>query len=104
MKDKIQLQREEFDAVQELSKQMRRIELTMIVDDDYPAVRHDYERAVREIVEAFKANGRHNSQEHHSEVIQFCGFLTAELKELHRTHPDKLRQAWHKFLEAKMRS
>lgn len=56
--DKIELQNKEFDAVAELSEQYRRITLTPVVDDDYPAVRYDYERAVKAAIEAFKANGR----------------------------------------------
>lgn len=56
--DRFALQNKEFDAVVELAKQMRRIELTPIVDDDYPEVRHCYESAVRSLIAAFKANGR----------------------------------------------
>lgn len=51
-------QNAEFDAARELSKQMRRIELTPVVDDDYPSVRFDYERAVRGFLDAARANGR----------------------------------------------
>lgn len=51
-------QRAEFDAVAELAKQYRRIELTAPVDDDYPSVRWDYDNAVFEVLKAFRANGR----------------------------------------------
>jgi NTP pyrophosphatase (non-canonical NTP hydrolase) len=44
--DKIALQRAEFDAYKELAKQWGRLEMTAIVDDDYLAVRRDYERAL----------------------------------------------------------
>ena len=57
-KSKIDLQNDEFNAVRELSKQMRRVELTPPIDDDYPEVRHDYEGAVRQAMKAFVANGR----------------------------------------------
>lgn len=55
---RIATQNAEFDAVKELAKQMRRIEMTPVVDDDYPSVRFDYERAVRAVIEACRANGR----------------------------------------------
>jgi hypothetical protein len=52
------MQNAEFDAVGELAEQYRRIQLTPIVDDDYPEVRHHYESAMRCLVRAIKANGR----------------------------------------------
>lgn len=55
---RIALQNAEFDAVAELSKQHGRIQLTPVVDDDYPSVRHDYEFAVGRVIDAFKRNGR----------------------------------------------
>ncbi len=48
----------EFDAVAELGKMYRRITMTPIVDDDYPAVRGDYEYAVLNVIRCFKENGR----------------------------------------------
>lgn len=54
----IGLQNAEFDAVSELSRQWRRIQLTPVVDDDYPEVRHGYESAVRAFLEACHKNGR----------------------------------------------
>lgn len=54
----IETQTAEFDAVKELARQMRRIELTPIVDDDYMEVRTDYETAVQAVMDAFAANGR----------------------------------------------
>jgi len=56
--DRIKLQKAEFDACDELAKQMRRINLTPIVDDDYPEVRHGYEAALRAFLTACSANGR----------------------------------------------
>lgn len=51
-------QKEEFDACVELTKQFRRLEITPIVDDDYPEVRHCYEGALRAFLRACVANGR----------------------------------------------
>lgn len=52
------LQNAEFDAVAELAKQYRRIEMTAVVDDEYPRVRGDYERAMQALMAAVVANGR----------------------------------------------
>lgn len=56
--DRIGLQNLEFDAVQELAVQWRRLSMTAVVDDDYPAVRRDYEGAMSGLVRMMKANGR----------------------------------------------
>lgn len=55
---RMSLQREEFDAASELTKQYRRVSMTPIVDDDYPEVRHDYESALSVFIAKMKANGR----------------------------------------------
>jgi NTP pyrophosphatase (non-canonical NTP hydrolase) len=52
------LQKAEFDAADELAKQIRRHSLTAVVDDDYPEVRSDYECALRNYIDALRANGR----------------------------------------------
>lgn len=57
--DRMELQRSEFDAADEFAKQVRRIQMTAVVDDDYPEVRHDYESALRDLLKACEANGRH---------------------------------------------
>ncbi len=54
--DKMNPQKAEFDAVSELCKAYRN--LPAIVDDDYPEMRHYYERAAQILLDAFKANGR----------------------------------------------
>ena len=54
----IETQNKEFDAVDALSKQWRRIQLTPVVDDDYPEVRFDYEQAMHSLIDAIRANGR----------------------------------------------
>jgi NTP pyrophosphatase (non-canonical NTP hydrolase) len=51
-------QSDEFDAMDALAKEWRRVQMTPIVDDDYPEVRHAYEGAVRTFLTACKANGR----------------------------------------------
>ena len=58
MKDKIALQNDEFDALDALTEARRRVFLTPVVDDDYPEMRHYYENALRQFLDACKANGR----------------------------------------------
>jgi hypothetical protein len=58
MKDKIQTQRAEFDAVADLAEQYRRVTMTAVVDDDYPEVRHYYEGALAAVLRAMKDNER----------------------------------------------
>lgn len=54
----IETMSKEFDAADKLSNQLRRLNMTAVVDDDYPSVRHDYESALRDFIEAMKNNGR----------------------------------------------
>lgn len=56
--DRIALQNAEFDALEKLAEQYRRLSLTAVVDDDYPYVRHDYESALKALLEACAYNGR----------------------------------------------
>jgi hypothetical protein len=58
MRDGIALQNAEFDALENLTRQWRRIQMTPVVDDDYPEVRHGYEGALASFLSACKANGR----------------------------------------------
>ena len=58
MTDKIALMRAEFDAADKLTEQLRRLNMTAVVDDHYPEVRHDYESALTNFIAAMKANGR----------------------------------------------
>lgn len=55
---RVRLQGIEFDACSRLAKEYRRIQMTPPVDDDYPEVRHDYERAVIAFLRACRDNGR----------------------------------------------
>lgn len=50
-------QNREFDAAAELAKQWRRLQMTAPVDDDFPEVKFDYDRAARAFVKAWRANG-----------------------------------------------
>lgn len=56
MKDKIQLQFEEFEGCQKLFTAHRR--LPAPVDDDYPEARLQYERALKDFLVVCAANGR----------------------------------------------
>lgn len=55
-KDAIGLQNAEFTAAQELANQYRRVSLTAVVDDDYTAVRREYDNAAEAFVAAWKTN------------------------------------------------
>lgn len=57
-RDGIALQNAEFDAAVELAKQYRRITMTPVVDDDFPEVKFDYDRAADAFLRAAVANGR----------------------------------------------
>lgn len=56
--DGIALMNAELDAGIEYAKQLRRHNMTPVVDDDYPQVRFEYDQACRALIDAFKANGR----------------------------------------------
>lgn len=55
---RVKLQRAEFDAADKLASALRAHNMTAVVDDDYPEVRHRYESALATLVAAMKANGR----------------------------------------------
>jgi len=54
----IETQRAEFDALKALIEQDRRLTHTMVVDDDYPEVRYDFESALATFIDKMKQNGR----------------------------------------------
>lgn len=56
--DSLEKMRAEFDAADELAEQLRRLNLTAVVDDDYPEVRYDYERALTGLLKKMQDNGR----------------------------------------------
>jgi hypothetical protein len=58
MSDKMQTQRAEFDAADKFAQRLKAHNMTPVVDDDYPQVRHEYESALAGLVDAMKANGR----------------------------------------------
>lgn len=55
---RMDLQNSEFEAVHNLSAAYKSLSYTPIVDDDYDEVRYNYERALRSLVDALKANKR----------------------------------------------
>lgn len=56
--DKIQAQKDEFDAIAKLVEQYHRITLTPIVDGDYPEFWLGYRCAIRDLIGVVKVNGR----------------------------------------------
>ena len=58
MANEMELMRKEFDAADKFAKKLARHNMTPIVDDDYPQVRHEYEGALASLLEAMKKNKR----------------------------------------------
>jgi NTP pyrophosphatase (non-canonical NTP hydrolase) len=56
LEKRMDLQNAEFDALRQLVKDFRRLEMTPVVDDDYPEMRHYYESALHALVDALNAN------------------------------------------------
>jgi len=84
----LETQNDEFDAVRELAKQMRRIEQTPPVDDDYPEVRHDYESAVGAVITSFVNNERHRAKQNFaSDSLTFDSFRVANVNRCIKWHP-----------------
>lgn len=54
--DRLKLQNDEFDALDDLIKIYN--SLPAVVDDDYPRMRHYYESALKDFFKACKNNGR----------------------------------------------
>lgn len=48
----------EFDAADKFAAALRRHNMTAVVDDDYPQVRHEYEDALANLLDAMRANHR----------------------------------------------
>lgn len=59
MTDRIILQNAEFEAVNNLAVEWRRLQMTAVVDDEYAYVRSGYEGAMDRFLKATRANGRH---------------------------------------------
>lgn len=55
---KLDKQNAEFDALTKLAAQWETLSRVPVVDDDYPAVRHRYEGALKDFINAMRANGR----------------------------------------------
>lgn len=58
MADNIELQNDEFRALELLIDVYKIHQVTAVVDNDYPAVRSAYERTLREFLMACARNGR----------------------------------------------
>lgn len=55
---RIKQQNNEFDAAALFADAVRAHNRTPVVDDDYPAVRHRYESALQQLINALRTNGR----------------------------------------------
>jgi NTP pyrophosphatase (non-canonical NTP hydrolase) len=84
----IERQNAEFDALTKLTKQWSRLQMTPVVDDDYPAVRAEYEAALRTFMEAIQKNGRRVAVA----MIPPTGSLTLET--LRQANASRV-EAWH---------
>lgn len=101
MTDRMALQRAEFDALTELVEQRRRLSMTMVVDDDYPEVRHQFEGALKNYIDAMKANGRFEQGNRYGVELTCTGEnaqLQSELRALMRQRDDLL-EANNQYLE-----
>jgi hypothetical protein len=89
--DRMETQGAEFDKVRDLIEAYRG--LPPIVDDDYPEARHYYERAVRELIAAFEANGRMQEDEPEPEDFSRMTFsVDVEFSQhLDINHGDRLK-------------
>lgn len=58
MSDAIDRQNKEFDALTKLSEKWKTLRNIPVVDDDYPEYRHYYESAMKDFIDAIRANGR----------------------------------------------
>lgn len=89
IQERMELQNKEFDAVRRLAAQMRRIELTPIVDDDYPEVRFGYEGAAEDVLSAFIANGRPRGRPiaEQGGALTFDKFRAANVSRCLKWHP-----------------
>ena len=56
--DRIIRQSAEFGALEALASAYKALTYTPVVDDDYPEVRHRYERCLQTFLSACRANGR----------------------------------------------
>lgn len=55
---RLDLQNQEFDALDRLIQKWEVLRRVAVVDDDYPEYRHRYEQALAEFIKALRANGR----------------------------------------------
>jgi NTP pyrophosphatase (non-canonical NTP hydrolase) len=86
--NRVALQCDEFDAVAKLAEEYRRITLTPVVDDDYPSVRRDYERAIGNLLAAMRMNGRLSTKQ-----LTFEEFRKANVTRCLKWHPGGI-ESW----------
>jgi hypothetical protein len=59
VKDDFEKQSQEFESMEELAEQWRKLQMTAIVDDDYPEIRDQWELALAHFLRAvFENRGR----------------------------------------------
>jgi hypothetical protein len=58
MQRRMELQNKEFEVLNKLTSAWSILQNVAVVEDDYPHVRHKYEAALQDFVEAIDANGR----------------------------------------------
>lgn len=58
MTDKLDLQNIEFDRMTKLAEAWTILRKIAVVEDDYPQYRRKYEAAMRDFIDAIRANGR----------------------------------------------
>lgn len=86
--DRIDLQNAEFDALTKLGEQWQRLQMTPVVDDDYPEMRHYYEAAMRTFLDAVAANGRtlRNGSRSAPPALTFADVTAANVARCNRWH------------------
>lgn len=78
----------EFASVTDLAEQWRRLQLTTVVDDDYPAVRSSYEGAMNRLLKACAANGRELYPQGSTLQINGAGLFGDLLREITKEHAE----------------
>lgn len=86
--DSMQTQRAEFDAADEFVKAMKAIQMTAVVDDDYPGVRHRYESTLNALLKACHANGRDAAPQPAQETsLTFARLRLVNVVRCNKWHP-----------------
>lgn len=75
VRDPLVTQRAEFDAMAHLAAEWRRLNMTPIVDDDYPEIRHAYESELAVFIEAMCNNDRFEVGSRLRLLLQHAGVI-----------------------------